>query len=98
MKIPTLFITAASVIALSGTAMADDHLFNALQHGLLNNPNSQGFANGDNRPGQSDNSGTPAPGQGDPFFGSDNAVPASATIEDKEVWRPGLQGIQIYYS
>jgi hypothetical protein len=65
MKIRTLLITAASVIALSGTAMADDHLANAMDHGLSGNPNSQGPANSDNRPGQSDNSG---PRSGKPFF------------------------------
>jgi hypothetical protein len=83
MKIRTLLITTASVIALSGAAMADDHLANAQDHGLSDNPNSQGTANSDNRPGQSDNSGTPAPGQGSPFFGLDTQVPASETIEEK---------------
>ena len=72
MKIRTLFISVASVIALSSTAMADDHLFNAQQHGLLDNPHSQGFANGDK-----------APGQGSPFAGADTHTPASATVEDK---------------
>ena len=63
MKTRTLFITVASVIALSSTAMADDHLFNAQQHGLLNNLHSQGFANGDK-----------APGQGSPFSGADKHI------------------------
>jgi hypothetical protein len=83
MKIRTLLITAASVIALSGAAMADDHLANAQDHGLSGNPNSQGAANSDNRPGQSDNSGTPAPGQGSPFSGEDTHTPSSATVEEK---------------
>src|SRR5262245_55141692 len=84
MKTRTLIITAASVIALSSSAMADDHLSNAtaLGHGLFDNPNSQGVANSDHRPGQSVNSGTTAPGQGSPFFGMDQQVPASATIEE----------------
>jgi len=84
MKTRTLFITVASVIALSSTAMADDHLSNAKEHGLNPdfNSHSQGVANSDNRPGQSVNSGTTAPGQGSPFFGNDQQVPASATIEE----------------
>ena len=47
MKTRTLFVTVASVIALGSTAMADDHLFNAQQHGLMNNLHSQGAANSD---------------------------------------------------
>ena len=69
MKTRTLFITAASVIALSGTAMADDHLFNALQHGLQ----------GKDVPALNDN----GQGQGSPFSGEDTHTPASATVEDK---------------
>jgi|SRR5262245_1071248 len=88
MKIRTLLITAASVIALSGTAMADDHLFNAMQHGLdpMHNQNSKGVANSDHRPGLrvgQEDQFTAAPGQGSPFSGGDTHTPASATIEDK---------------
>jgi hypothetical protein len=73
MKIRTLFITAATVIALSSTAMADDHLFNAEQHGLLGrDPNFPGIVHGD-----------PAPGQGSPFMGEETRTPASLTIEQK---------------
>ena len=70
MKIRTLFIAAASVIAFSSIAMADDHLFEALQHGLQ--VDSQGFINGDR-----------GKGQGSPFSGGDTHTPASAAVEDK---------------
>ena len=72
MKIRTLIIAAASVVVLSSTSMADDHLFNAERHGLLGNTHSQGINNGDE-----------APGQGSPFMGADTRTPASRTIEEK---------------
>ena len=74
MKTRILFIIAASVIALSSTAMADDHLLQALSKGL--DPNGVGADMG--------NHGV---GQGSPFFGNDTQVPASATIEDL---KPGI--------
>jgi hypothetical protein len=68
MQIRTLFIGAA-LIALSNVAMADDHLFQAQQHGLSStNTNSQGFAHGDQ-----------APGQGSPFTGQETKTPATDT-------------------
>ena len=70
MKIRTLFITAASVIVLSSAAMADDHLVNALAHGLAGKPDSPAL----NDHGQ---------GQGSPFMGEDTHTPASATAEEK---------------
>src|SRR5262245_4721293 len=77
MKIRTLLITAASVIALSSTAMADDHHANAESpgHGLSTKPNSPALIN-DLMLGR-------GAGQGSPFFGHDTAVPASRTIEEK---------------
>ena len=69
MKIRTLFLVTASVIALSTTAMADDHLVNALEHGLK--PGSTGAIQGDN-----------GKGQGSPFAGEDRVTPASAANEE----------------
>src|SRR5262245_40728377 len=76
MKIRTLLITAASVIALSSAAMADDHHANAVEHGLSNKPNSPALIN-DLILGR-------GAGQGSPFVGHDTAVPASRTIEEKK--------------
>jgi hypothetical protein len=72
MKIRSLVITAASVIALSSTAMADDHLSNALDKGGLK-ADSPAVAN--------DELGRGA-GQGSPFSGEDTQIPASRTIEE----------------
>jgi hypothetical protein len=64
----TLSIASVALIAFLGVAKADDHLFNAQQHGLSTNVHSQGFANGDK-----------APGQGSPFTGEETHTPATAT-------------------
>jgi hypothetical protein len=69
MRIPVLIISAASLVALGGIAKADDHLFNAQQHGLMNNDHSQGVEHSDE-----------APGQGSPFVGADTQTPASRTV------------------
>src|SRR5262245_2750324 len=76
MKIRTLFITAASVVALSSAAMADDHHANAHEHGLSTKPDSFPAIFNDEVLGH-------GAGQGSPFFGEDTAVPASRTIEEK---------------
>ncbi len=61
-----------ALIALAGLAKADDHLVNALNHGLKQN--SQPFQT--NKAGHS---GTLAPGQGSPFAGEDTQTPATDT-------------------
>jgi hypothetical protein len=73
MKTLTLItIAGASLLALSGLAKADDHLFQALQHGL--SQDSQPFQT--NKAGHS---GDLAPGQGSPFTGHDMQTPATDT-------------------
>ena len=78
-------IAGASLMALAGIAKADDHLFNATQHGL--SEDSQPFQT--NKAGHS---GDLAPGQGNPFAGDDTQTPATdteaandhANIKDRE--------------
>ncbi|TPI43240.1 hypothetical protein FJW05_23090 [Mesorhizobium sp. B2-9-1] len=74
MKKRTLILAAASVslIAFAGIARADDHLFNAEQHGL--SPDSQPFQT--NKAGHS---GDLAPGQGSPFTGEETKTPSTDT-------------------
>jgi len=67
-----LAATGVSLITSAGFARADDHLFNALQHGL--SPDSQPFQT--NKAGHS---GDLAPGQGSPFVGDDTQTPATDT-------------------
>ncbi|TGQ12085.1 MULTISPECIES: hypothetical protein [unclassified Mesorhizobium] len=67
-----LAITSVSLIAFAGFARADDHLFNATQHGL--SPDSQPFQT--NKAGHS---GDLAPGQGSPFTGEETKTPATDT-------------------
>ncbi|MER9236161.1 hypothetical protein NKI56_29615 [Mesorhizobium sp. M0622] len=67
-----LAATGASLLAFTGFAKADDHLFDALQHGL--SPDSQPFQT--NKAGHS---GDLAPGQGSPFTGHDTQTPATDT-------------------
>jgi hypothetical protein len=69
MKMHALLITSGLLFALTGAAKADDHLFQATnnihtQHGLTED--STGFIHGD-----------PAPGQGSPFTGLDQKIPAT---------------------
>jgi len=67
-----------SVIAFAGIGHADDHLFQAQQHGL--SEGSKGAANShaftENPAGHS---GDLAPGQGSPFTGHDTQTPATDT-------------------
>ena len=72
MRIPTIIITAASLLAFASLAKADDHLVNALEHGL--NPDGQPFQ--ENPTGRS---GDEAPGQGSPFAGIDKQTPSTET-------------------
>ncbi|RWC13448.1 MAG: hypothetical protein EOS52_15700 [Mesorhizobium sp.] len=67
-----LAATSVSLIAFAGFARADDHLFNATQHGL--SPDSQPFQT--NKAGHS---GDLAPGQGSPFSGEETKTPATDT-------------------
>jgi hypothetical protein len=73
----TALIAAVSLIALQGIANADDHLFNAQQHGLAPGGKAitQSRAFTTNRAGHS---GDLAPGQGSPFRGEERQTPASA--------------------
>ncbi|TIQ34429.1 MAG: hypothetical protein E5X48_18870 [Mesorhizobium sp.] len=74
MKKHALILAAAgaSLIAFAGFARADDHLFNAEQHGL--STDSQPFQT--NKAGHS---GDLAPGQGSPFTGEETKTPATDT-------------------
>ncbi|MGF7004585.1 hypothetical protein [Aminobacter sp. BE322] len=65
-----LLIACAALLALGGVAKADDHLFNALQHGL--SPDGQPF-----QPNPAGHSGDTAAGQGSPFTGADMQTPAT---------------------
>ncbi|ESY63313.1 hypothetical protein LB577_00215 [Mesorhizobium sp. B283B1A] len=67
-----LAATGASLFALTGIAKADDHLVNALQHGL----SADGHPFQTNKAGHS---GDLAPGQGSPFAGADTQTPATDT-------------------
>jgi hypothetical protein len=58
----------AGALLLTSNALADDHLFQAEQHGLADNSHSQAIANADE-----------APGQGSPFTGEEQCTPATAT-------------------
>jgi hypothetical protein len=77
MKMHALVIAAAGLIALTGMAKADDHLFDAQQHGLSE----------DSRPfelNKAGHSGDLAPGQGSPFTGHDMQTPATETEKANE--------------
>ncbi|MER9296410.1 hypothetical protein NKI38_07895 [Mesorhizobium sp. M0621] len=67
-----LAATGVSLFAFTGLAKADDHLFNALQHGL----STDGHPFTTNKAGHS---GDLAPGQGSPFTGEDTQTPATDT-------------------
>jgi hypothetical protein len=67
-----VLLAGAGLIAFYGTALADDHLFNATQHGL--SEDSQPFQT--NKAGHS---GDLAPGQGSPFAGEETKTPATDT-------------------
>ena len=69
-KTPILIIAGTALVALAGIARADDHLFQAEQHGLKEG--SQAFQ--ENKAGHS---GDLAPGQGSPFTGEDTRTPAT---------------------
>jgi hypothetical protein len=58
----------AGALLLTSAATADDHLFQAQQHGLADNAHSQAIAHSEE-----------APGQGSPFTGEHQCSPATAT-------------------
>lgn len=72
MQTRTVILTAAALLALSGIAKADDHLVNALEHGL--SPDAHPFT-----VNNAGHSGDLAPGQGSPFAGHDTQTPATDT-------------------
>lgn len=78
MNIHNPLILAASLIAFTTFAKADDHLFNAQQNGLA--PGTQASTNThaftENPAGHS---GDLAPGQGSPFAGEETKTPATDT-------------------
>jgi len=80
-------IAGASLMALASIANADDHLFNAMQHGLSGkSEDSHPFVA--NKAGHS---GDLASGQGSPFAGADTQTPstdnpvanANANVKDR---------------
>ena len=81
-----LAATGVSLLAFAGFARADDHLFNATQHGL--SLDSQPFQT--NKAGHS---GDLAPGQGSPFTGEETKTPATdnetandhANVKDRQL-------------
>ena len=66
-----LIIAGVALTASLGIAKADDHLFQALQHGLTTS--SQPFVTN-----PAGHSGTLANGQGSPFTGHDTQTPSTA--------------------
>ena len=72
MKRYAIIFAGASLLTLASLAKADDHLVNALDHGLK--PDSQLFQ--ENSAGHS---GDLAPGQGSPFVGDDTHTPSTDT-------------------
>jgi len=74
MKTRTIAFAGAILVALAGFANADDHLFQAEQHGLGDNTNSKAFT-----VNPAGHSGELAPGQGSPFAGGDTKTPATDT-------------------
>ena len=83
-KTPILIIVGTALLALAGIARADDHLFNASQHGLP--LDSQPYTTN-----PAGHSGDLAAGQGSPFAGEDTRTPATdnetanahATLKDR---------------
>jgi hypothetical protein len=69
MRIPILIISAASLVTLAGIAKADDHLFQAEQHGLSKDSNAFNHAQAFDH--------EEAPGQGSPFTGEVMQTPSS---------------------
>ena len=82
MRTRALILTAAgaSLIAFAGLAKADDHLFQAEQHGL----NKKSDSESPFQANKAGHSGDLAPGQGSPFTGHDMQTPATDTEKANE--------------
>ena len=78
MNIRSPLILRAMLIASITVANADDHLFNAQQHGLQSGSKASGQTHAftENTAGHS---GDLAPGQGSPFAGEERKTPATDT-------------------
>ncbi|MGG7536324.1 hypothetical protein [Rhizobium sp. 12,4] len=78
MNIHPLITAAFLLISTCGVAQADDHLFQAEQHGLKSGSTAASTTHAftTNIAGHS---GTLAPGQGSPFTGHDTQTPATDT-------------------
>jgi hypothetical protein len=75
-NVTACLIAGASLMALAGITKADDHLFNAMQHGLSGkSPDSHPFVA--NKAGHG---GDLAPGQGSPFAGEETHTPSSLVV------------------
>jgi hypothetical protein len=74
MNIHAPFIAVVTLMAFHGIANADDHLYQAQQHGLNDNSHTNAFTT--NKAGHS---GDLAPGQGSPYTGGDTQTPATDT-------------------
>jgi hypothetical protein len=73
-----LFIASALLIPIASIAKADDHLFQAQQHGLSRD--SRAFStNPTSTTNRAGHSGDLAPGQGSPFTGDETKTPATDT-------------------
>jgi hypothetical protein len=77
MSKPITLIAGISLLALTGTAGAADHLFSAVAAGGLTS-SSQPFQNGLNNPGRFNDD---VPGQGSPLSGNEHVTPASDTAQ-----------------
>lgn len=78
MKIHSLMTAAVLLISICGVAQADDHLFQAQQHGLKAGSTASSTTHAFTT-NSADHSGTLAPGQGSPFTGHDTQTPATDT-------------------
>ena len=70
MRIHIIIVAGAALLAFASFAKADDHLVNALEHGLT--LQSQPF-----QPNPTGRGGDVAPGQGSPFAGIDIQTPST---------------------
>ncbi|PDS95968.1 hypothetical protein CO659_20800 [Rhizobium sp. S9] len=78
MKIHHLITAAFLLISTCGVAQADDHLFQAEQHGLKSGSTAASTTHAFTT-NSAGHSGTLAPGQGSPFTGHDTQTPATDT-------------------
>jgi hypothetical protein len=78
MKIHPLITATFLLISTCGVAQADDHLFQAEQHGLKSGSTAASTTHAFTT-NSAGHSGTLAPGQGSPFTGHDTQTPATDT-------------------